>query len=158
MEEKLNLEILSKSKKGLKPGDVFVLKPKGHNYFFGRVIDVDADCGFGGGAILIYIYNSTSDNKNEVPNLDKNELLLAPIMTNRLPWSKGYFENVQHNELTTENVLPVHCFKKPKLNAYYNEKGIKLDKEYKPTGLYGFYSYRSIDDSVSEKLGIPLVP
>jgi len=37
--ENSNLEFLKKSKKQLHPGDIFVLKPRGRDYYFGRVIN-----------------------------------------------------------------------------------------------------------------------
>ncbi len=162
-----NLEFLKKSRKRLKPGDIFVLKPKGHDYYFARVIDTDAESGFGpGNAVLIYIYNATSKDKNNIPQLDKNNLLIPPTMINRLGWSRGYFENVSFRELTEEDVLDVHCFWDPPLKGfskgrfskgrYMNEKGQQLDGPYDPVGQYGLGNYRVVDVEISEVLGIPL--
>lgn len=158
MDEKLNLEILNKSKKKKKPGDVFVLKPKGHDYYFGRIISVTADCGFGEGAILIYIYNLTSKEKYKIPNLNRDNLLIPPNFINALPWSKGYFETIESRELKRDDVLKTHCFKHLSSEKFYNEVGKLLKKKVTPIGFYGLSSYRTIDDDISEKLGIPLAP
>ena len=154
-----NLEFLKKSRKGLKPGDIFVLKPKGHDYYFGRVISTTAQCGFGPPkAVLIYIYNSTSKDKTKIPNLDKNNLLIPPVMINRLGWSRGYFENVGFKELAKDDVLNVHCFWRPSRKTYMNEKGEQLDGPQEPVGQYGLGNYRVVDIEINEKLGIPLPP
>ena len=154
-----NLEFLKKSRKELKPGDIFVLKPKGHDYYFGRVISTTANCGFGPPkTILIYIYNATSKDKNKIPQLDKNNLLIPPTMINRLGWSSGYFENIAFKELTKDDVLDVHCFWRPSRGTYMNEKGEELDRPYEPVGQYGLGNYRTVDRRVSKALGIPLPP
>lgn len=157
-EEKLNLEILKKSRIKTKPGDIFVFKPKGYDYYFGRTIDINADCGFGPGAILIYIYNITSRDKYSIPKLDKSNLLLPPLMINNLPWSKGYFEIVGNSPLVKEDIFEIHCFKSLHTGEYYDERANKLDKEYQPIGIKGLSSYKSFDDKISKKLGIPLAP
>lgn len=167
--EPINLELLKKSKKVLRSGDIFVLKPKGQDYYFGRVISTTADCGFGPPkAILIYIYNATSKDKNTIPELDKNDLLIPPTMINRLGWSRGYFENVAFRELMEDDVLKVHCFWSPPLNGfptgrfsrgrYMNEKGEQLAGAYEPVGRYGLGNYRVVDDEISNVLGMPLAP
>jgi hypothetical protein len=154
-----NLEFLQKSRKRLRPGDIFVLKPKGHDYYFGRVIDIDAESGFGPGhAVLIYVYSASSKDKNTIPELDKNNLLIPPKMINRLGWSRGYFETVGFKELTKDDVLNVHCFWDPVHRRYVNEKKKVLDGPYEPVSQYGLGNYRVIDRYVSRALGIPLPP
>jgi hypothetical protein len=156
--ENLNLEVLQKSRKKLAPGDIFVLKPKGFAFYFGKVIFIDANCGFGLGALLIYIYNATSKTKSDVPRLSKDNLLFPPIFINRLPWSRGYFETVEHCDLNTDDYFAVHSFRKPHDKNLYDERGNMLGKEHPPVGFYGLASYRTIDDRMSKRLGIPLAP
>jgi hypothetical protein len=154
-----NLEFLKQSRKQLKPGDIFVLKPKGRDYYYGRVISTTADCGFGPPkAVLVYIYNATSKNKCDIPALDKKNLLIPPVMINRLGWSRGYFETIEHKELTIDDVLKVHCFWSRAKEVYINEKGQQLDEPHEPIGFYGLSNYRVIDDRISELLEIPLAP
>ena len=156
-DENTNLKCLKKSRKRLVPGDIFVLKPKGLDYYFGRVIDADAESGFGqGNAVLIYIYNASSKDKNVIPELDKNNLLIPPAMINRLGWSRGYFENVAFKELTKDDVLGIHCFWRPSRKVYMNAKGEELDGPYEPVGQYGLSNYLVVDDEISEALDIPL--
>lgn len=160
-----NLEMLTPSRKRLNVGDVFALKPKGHPYYFGRVIRLDA-IGLAGGAILIYIYNAKSDDKGSIPVLDKRHLLIAPTMINRLPWSRGYFETVANLPLSDEDILHPHCFEDDWRHVlfpgspiiYRDEYGNRLPGRTEPCGIYGLGSFRTVDDDVSEALGIPLAP
>ncbi len=160
-----NLVILTPSRKRLRVGDVFVLKPKGHPYYFGRVIRLDA-IGLAGEAILIYVYDAKSDDECRIPQLDKRNLLIAPTMINRLPWSRGYFETVANVPLREEEILHPHCFDDgwhhelfPESPIIYrDEYGNRLSGRTEPCGIYGLGSYRTVDDDVSEALGIPLAP
>lgn len=153
----INLNVLKKSRKRLHPGDVFVYQPKNHPYYFGRVIRTDFNIGPINNQILIYAFNECSANKEYQPELNPKNLLLPPLGINRLPWSRGYFETLYNKELVENEILQTHCFLK--LNCkYVDEYGNILEKPIEPVGSYGLSSYRSFDDKVSEKLGIPLAP
>ena len=78
-------------------------------------------------------------------------------MTNRLPWTRGYFEHLTHAILTSESLLAKHCFRSSG-NQYFDEYSNKLSKPSSPVGVWGLDSYRTIDDAISEALGIPLAP
>ena len=103
----LNLETLTPSRKKVKVGDIFVIKPKGHDYYFGCVISTTADSSFNKDAILLYIYNIKSNDKTNIPELNKELLLIPPLFINLLPWKKGFFETVSHTKLTKEDILKV---------------------------------------------------
>ncbi len=155
----INLELINKSRKRLKPGDIFALKPIGHDYYFGRVVSTTAHCGFGPPkAILIYIYNAHSKEKDKIPKLDKNNLLIPPCMINRLGWSRGYFENVEFKEFDPREILELHCFWDPIKKIYVNEKEEQINKAYESVGLFALGNYRTVDRRVSKALGIPLPP
>lgn len=153
----LNLNVLNKSRIILQPGDVFVLQPTNFPYYFGRVIRTDAKIGVFQNVILIYIFNEFSNKKEYLPILNPKNLLLPPILINRLPWSKGYLETLYNKELTKKDVLQTHCFETIKGN-YVDEYGNLLNKPINPIGFLGLWSYRVLDDEISKKLGIPLAP
>lgn len=151
-----NLEVLKRSKQKPKPGDIFVLKMKGKEAFaFGRVISVTAKIKSMVNCILIYIYDSFSNEKNKIPVLSKENLLIPPRMINELPWSKGYFEIVDNKPLTNEDVFKQHCFAEF-TGRFYDEHNNQLKERIEPCGEYGLDSYRTIDDDISQALGIPL--
>lgn len=161
MEPLVNLQFLKRSNKKPQVGDVFCLKvPTGH-YLFGRVIfaDVDRNKGPMPTANLVYIYNYQSDVP--VPNHGKmllKDLLIAPVWTNRMGWTRGYFRTLENRPLLPSDVPPVHCFWDSVTKRYFDNSWNVLPSRSEPCGSWGLVSYRWIDDHVSDALGIPRVP
>lgn len=155
-----NLRVLKPSKKKPMPGDVFALQLAGEQFLFGRVISTDAQWTLAesaGPAVLIYIFRDRSDDK-AVPDrslLRPERLLVPPIMTNRLPWSRGYFETVANMPLAPGDVLAQHCFLSASRGRYFDEHGTELAGPIEPVGDHGLHSFRTIDDQVSAALGVP---
>jgi hypothetical protein len=155
--EHTNLQVLAPSRRAIRPGDVFVFKPASMPFFFGRVIRTDATVGGFPNGILVYLYAVSSTDKTRVPELRRDELLLPPLATNRLPWSRGYFETVASRPLTESDVLPVHCFRSS-TGRCFDEAGNPIEVPVEPMGEFALQSYRSIDDLVSDALGIERAP
>ena len=153
----MNLRVLKKSRHIPQAGDIFVMQLPDSHYLFGRVININAKIGPMENCILIYIYNVLTVRKLPIPELTTVHLLVPPIMTNRLPWTRGYFEHLTHAILTSESLLAKHCFRSSG-NQYFDEYSNKLSKPSSPVGVWGLDSYRTIDDAISEALGIPLAP
>jgi hypothetical protein len=152
-----NLKILKPSRRPVREGDVFAFAVDDERYFFGRVIRMNVSVGGFPGGILIYLYRTASTSKEQVPRLQKEELLLPPLATNRLPWSRGYFETIASPELRPSDVLARHCFVTVK-GEYLDEMSQPMTSPVEPVGEYSLHSFRSIDDVVSEALGIPQRP
>jgi Immunity protein 26 len=154
----MNLAVLNKSRRAPQEGDIFVVKPPDGLFLFGRVIDTNArpfTVDFRG--VLIYVYQVRSSVKTPAPALLREHLLIPPKMTNRLPWSRGYFEHTENRPLSAMDVLPQHCFKDT-LGGYRDQAGNAVPGPVEPVGLFALSSYRTIDDAISEALGIPLAP
>ena len=117
-----------------------------------QVISTDANPLGVGGAILIYIYVARSREKATVPKLLRSQLLLPPIMTNKLPWVKGYFEFVENRPLGPADRLHHHCFKDIR-GGYFDERGNRLPGPVEPVGQWGLHTFRTM-----KALGIPLAP
>ncbi len=132
------------------------MRPLDGPYLFGRVVDTDANPLGVGGAVLIYIYRVRSAAKMPVPVLLRDQLLVAPMMTNRVPWTKGYFEHVESRPLFAGDRLDQHCFKDDVRGGFRDERGNRLVAPVAPVGDWGLQSYRTLDDEVSEALGITL--
>jgi hypothetical protein len=128
-------------------------------YLFGRVISTEAMAGWSMRANLIYVYSARSDVKAapEESAVRRDRLLIPPLMTNRLPWSRGYFETLTNRPLDEHDVLKQHCFRSSG-GRYYDEALRELPGPTEPCGIWGLASYRTIDDAISEALGIPLAP
>lgn len=155
-----NMRILNPSRKKNRPGSVFALQMPDGLFSFGRLVNTDANAGFGPGAQLIYLFKDRSESKNVPPRsqLRYERLLLPPLMTNRLPWSRGYFETIAEMPFEDGEILKQHCFYSRIFNKYFDEHADELPQPSEPVGMYGLGSYRTIDDAVSKALGIPLVP
>ena len=135
-----------------------MLPPDGH-YLFGRVISTTAMWGFSLTANLIYVYMVRSGTKTvpDTAELRTNRLLIAPLIINRLPWSRGYFETIGIRPFGEGEVLRQHCFR-DSYGRYYDEQRRSLSLPSEPCGQAGLHSYRTLDDQISDALGIPRVP
>lgn len=153
----MNLAVLKKSRRGPEAGDIFVMLPRDQLFLYGRVISTEAKIGPMENCVLIYIYTLRSTTKLPVPELSRDHLLVPPIMTNKLPWRRGYFETVDHQTLEEEDRLRQHCFKDLFIEGkYFDESSNELDQCGELVGVWGLGSFRTIDDEVSEALGLPL--
>lgn len=153
----LNLAVLKKSRRKPEVGDTFALLPSDGLYLYGRVIATDCQIGPMKNCILIYIYRPRSSNKESIPELFRGQLLIPPLMTNALPWSRGYFEVLKNQPLQPIDKLPQHCFKDT-FGRYYDEYNNLLSEPVEPVAQWGLASFRVVDDEVSKALGIPLAP
>jgi len=154
----MNLLVLKKSSRRPKSGDVFVTLPPDDLFLYGRVISTEAKIGAMEGCILIYIYNVRSTTKLPIQQLSPTKLLLPPIMTNRLPWRRGYFETILQAPLNEGDKLKQHCFFSHFRKVYFDESNNRMNKAVEPIGNWGLDSFRTIDDEISKALGIPLSP
>lgn len=136
------------------------MKPPDDLFLFGRVVSTTAEIGSIKDCVLLYIYRARAATKLAPSELRPGELLVPPMMTNRLPWTKGYFEHLANRPLTSDDVLRTHCFVRAYANPpqYFDESGRRLDGPVDPVGEFGLQSFRTIDDQISKALGIPLSP
>jgi len=161
-----NLKALKRSYARPKAGDIFVMQLPDDEYLFGRVIVADAPRGRGPmpGANLIYIYNQRSATAQPVASdLRPGKLLIPPLWTNRLAWTKGYFQTIESRLLEKSDVLRQHCFFRAsasptKPGTFVDETGRLMSHQTQPCGDWALFSYRWIDDHVSDAIGIPRVP
>lgn len=149
----LCLEVLSKTRREPTPGDLFVLKVKGKGYFYGAVVKTGVNAGFGGNiGILVYIYGKEYREKAMVPPvLSREDLLIPPLMVNRKPWTKGFFEWVGHGEVSELAPYDFHCFRDVR-NQIVNEYGEIVKKcTGRPVGQYGLASYGAVSREIAAK-------
>ena len=154
----MNLNVLKRSRREPRIGDIFVFQVRGFPFGYGRVVNPHTPIGGGPDGILIYVYNAFSSEKIDIPELSRDHLLIPPQGINQLPWTRGYFETVLNKPLAADDVLPVHCFLDPRYEdeTYCNEYRERLPFRSEPCGFYALGSYRTFDDEVSEALGIEL--
>lgn len=152
---KMNLTVLKKSRASPAVGDVFVMLPPDGLFLYGRVVAIDAKIGPMSDCYLIYVYSQRSKKKEEIPELLRGQLLTPPMMTNKLPWTKGYFETLEHRVIDPTDRLPKHCFVDTR-GWYFDEYNNRLSAPVEPIGERGLQSFRTIDDKISRALGIEL--
>jgi Immunity protein 26 len=154
-----NLEILRPSRVRPKVGDVFALR-LGGLFRFGRVISTEAMAGWnmpGANLIYVFTYAATEADVPDRAELTTARLLVSPIMTNRLPWSRGYFQTLINLPIEAGEALPRHCFRSS-AGRFYDEWTNELEGPIEPVGDWGMGSFRTIDDDVSSAVGLPLAP
>lgn len=160
-EAKTNLEVLKPTRKAPQRGDVFIMHLAGRGYLLGRVIRTDARIGPMVNCVLIYIFNEETPTRPQAirENLPSSRLLVPPMLTNRLPWSKGYFETIGNRRVQSGEELPRHVFRRHINGRLYDESGAEVEAAHNvPVGEFGLQSYRTIDDAISDALAIPRVP
>ena len=167
MEFQTNLRKLCKGrKKRPVPGDMFAFTPFEDRYLVGRVVIANAapECAPMPGANLIYLYGiQFTDRPPELTKLTVFNLLVPPIWTNNLGWTKGYFETFSNAPIQSSDLLPKPCFYHVPLRQgapgwYVNQIGERVDRRSEPCGSWALASYRWIDDRVSDALSITRVP
>jgi len=155
-----NLEVLRPSRKAPSAGDTFAYKLPDSLFRFGRVVRNDATWTLAEGAgpaVLIYLYRVVT-SELVMPNREElrpGRLLVPPMMTNRLPWSRGYFVTLANLPLDESDVLPQHCFLSHFRGTYFDADGQALPGPSEPVGDFALHSFRTIDDAISDALHIP---
>jgi hypothetical protein len=154
-----NLKLLRRSYEQPEPGDIFAMQLPDDAYLFGRVIGAELQPAPMPHCYLIYVYADRSPNKKPALELLRpDRLLIPPVFINRMPWTKGYFENVDHQDLRDVHLLKQHCFWDAARARYLDLQQNPLPSEVQPCGDWALSSYRWLDDQVSDALGIPRVP
>ncbi|AQP45200.1 hypothetical protein RPIT_10665 [Tessaracoccus flavus] len=143
-----------------KTGDVFEIRIGGYRCP-GRVVSTEAKpLGKGApDAPLVYLFHPVSPqwefDQREV--LQVTNLLVSPIMTNLKPWTLKYFRTLGNVGFADGERLERHCFRSS-FGRFYDEQGNEIQEPVSPVGTWGLHSFRTIDDALSEALGIPLAP
>lgn len=164
-----NLEVLKRSRQQPSAGDIFVLKPKDRDFYFGRVINPQVEIlpmfpskshkpNPDWMGALVYIYDVHAPDKLPIPEMKHDRLLLPPLILDWVCWSNGYVQTVASVPLTSQDVLPRHCFYDVVEEQYLNEFGRRVAKRTEPCGIHGLTPFRGLDDEVSRAIGITLAP
>lgn len=156
-----NIKVIKRSTKKPDPGDAFAIQLSDDTFIFGRVIGAELGPPMApmSLAYLIYVYNVRSLEKElDLDALTPSNLILPPVFINRMPWTKGYFEKVGHQDLEPGHRLTQHRFWDAARSRFVDERQQPLPHEVQPCGDWGLSSYRWLDDQISDALGIPRVP
>jgi hypothetical protein len=96
-------------------------------------------------ANLIYIYDTERETPTPPPldELEPTRLLIPPQFINRMPWTKGYFQNVAHPPLAPDDLLDEHCFWSSVHKTYRDQLGAVRAARSEPCGLWALQSAQS---------------
>lgn len=131
----MNLEFLKRSRK-IVAGDIFVFKMRGRGYGYGRVVATDGRIAtFMENIIIAYFYDAASSQKEEIPELRKERLLIPPQMLDTTPWTKGFFETVYRGPLNAKDRLLRHCFREESSGTCFDEYSNEV-RCAKPCGIW----------------------
>ena len=158
MAYEMNMKRLKRYRKKLLPGDIFVLQIQEATFHFGRIVATNCRVRVAEGGILIYVYNTSSSDKTDIPSLSKHDLLMPPTMTSREPWTHGYFNVVASRHFEEGDLWTPHCFLSRWDNRYYDEYNHQLPERREPCGHYSWSTIMGLDKGVSRALGIPISP
>lgn len=87
--------VIGKRSRKIQRDDLFVYRLQCEHVFrYGAVAYDDAVVGGCAGAILIYLYDMTSEAPQADVNVSKHGLLVPPLGVSRAPWVKGVFEKI----------------------------------------------------------------
>jgi hypothetical protein len=160
----VNFRRLRPSRTRLAAGDIFTMRLPDDRYLFGRIVRTDAHC-FAPGCILVYVFRYLALEPVPPPVLRVKDLLIPPATINRLAWSRGYFMNVGRRGFGDGERLSVHYFEDIRRGRFGRRLYVNEDQEQVGppprgtlVGYAGLGNYRTIDDAVSEALGIPIAP
>jgi hypothetical protein len=150
-----------KSRKAITVGDVFTIKLTTGDYYFGRVISDKADQyppteeKF----YLVYLYNAKSRARENIPKLDKNDLLIPPYLTISGDWTSGYLETIKNIPLTEGDVLDQHYLYNPITKLYNDGFGNIIDKPESKNAIVGedgLASRALFDKEIRSALGLDM--
>ncbi|CNL85661.1 Imm26 family immunity protein [Yersinia aldovae] len=99
-------------------GDVFYFKTSGLKYYFGQVFSDKMSIGPFKNALIVCVFNLSSDSVPTEPCLSGSSLLIPPVITDNSCWKNGVFHTVS-SQMVDESLLKKFLFVNPLNNKAY---------------------------------------
>ena len=143
-----------KQKKWPETGDVFYFQLSDGRFGYGMVVLGKIDVGPFKNAIVIYIYDNFTLSLGGNVVLNKERLLLPPIITDASCWRYGYFVTLKNIDPNGMDIYPEHYFKNPIRNKVYDHHGkvTNLLIDSIPIGEESIQFHRSIIKAIEDVL------
>ncbi len=123
--KRYHMEFLEKSRKIIRNGDVFVVKIKDHDlYFYGKVIDVNAQYCQSVEPILIFLYKTPTTEIIIPEDMDENDIMTM-LFNNRYGWRSGYFKTICNIPVKNEEKNADYGFVSINHGGWINEEQIE---------------------------------
>nr|WP_243735358.1 Imm26 family immunity protein [Paenibacillus turpanensis] len=144
------------SRKNPKIGDVFVVQPLPEVYYCGHVIEtnIQSKNPFINGMCLVFIYNYKTI-KPVLPSaeaLERNGLLIPPVVINYQGWTKGYYLTIGNIALEQMKNKFDYGFWSTTTRRYYSTTGEELKHKPEYRDIYGLASYGYIGRTIHRLL------
>lgn len=151
-----DLIAMKKSSKKPQEGDVFALQPIKGKFYFGKVIQTNLKSrdSFINGMTLIYIYDYSSLAKETPLDLEREELLISPMIVNNQLWLKGYFETIGNVQISEKEKNLDFAFWDTLKEEYVDINGHVLKDEPQYWSVYGLGSYGIVGKEVKKAIEI----
>ena len=154
MENFTELISMNQSRKYPKEGDIFLVQPLQNVYYYGKVIQtqIKSRDSLVNGMNLIFVYDKSTDNKNIPDNLSDCDFLISPVIINKLPWSRGYFETISNLCVTERERKMPFGFWNTLRKTFVNAEGITLTFKPQYWSDYGLASYAVVGEKIQAAL------
>lgn len=97
-------EEIERSRKKIRNGDVFVVKIKDYElYFYGKVIDVNANYNNITKPIFIFLYKTPTTKIITPDNMDENDIMTI-MLSNQYGWRCGHFKTICNIPIKNEEL------------------------------------------------------
>jgi hypothetical protein len=150
------------SRKKPKNGDIFVVQPNSKVYYYGHVIEtnIQSKNPFINGMCLVFIYNYKTNELllPGIKDLERNGLLIPPVVVNYRGWTKGYYFTI--GNLPSEQIKTKYDygFWSTITRRYYSLTGEELKHRPQYRDIYGLSSYGYIGRTIHRLLnGLELI-
>jgi hypothetical protein len=129
-------------------GDIFVVERAGPHRVVGRVVSTSAIVGPTHGCMLVYLC------RDDAPRPQREHLLVAPILTLRSPWARGYFVHRGSAPLLPGEYFERHTFRDPQ-GRLVDEEGrpVAAAQPGEPIGEGRLYDVDAIEAALRAALG-----
>ncbi|MFN0093941.1 MAG: Imm26 family immunity protein [Dehalococcoidia bacterium] len=154
-----NLRLIRRTRQRQIPGNVFaMLPPDDRGYLFAQVSQIGREDGLMRGSLVIHVFAlRKAELTVTCDEIDQADPLIDPIWTNSRGWSVGgVFLTVTNCPVRPNRVI----------GAFKTYDGLVVDECRRTVqfahegtlGIWGLASYRSLDDKISDALGIKRAP
>jgi hypothetical protein len=143
---KAELVFMKRSYKGPQTGDIFVLQPLEHVFYYGKVIESKVDSKYSGFKSwhMIFIYNIKTGEPTADIDLDGIPLLIAPMVVNKRPWTMGYFVTISNSSISQYDISVDYGFWSDSRNKHFDLRGNRMSHKPEYSGVYGLGSFGAI--------------
>lgn len=132
----------NKSRERPKEGSIFLVQPFFNVYYYGKVIQTHIQ------SRDSCVYDKCATDQSIPEDLNDAGFLIPPVIINRLPWSRGYFETIKNARVTEREKSMSYGFWSFQKKMFVDVEGMPLT--YKPQcwSDYGLASYAVVGEKI----------